>query len=135
MRPWFLLLTLVAEGAGAASAPFEQTAIATVRETILGGVALLAIGVALWAILRLQRTQDAWLRDKDAHASRAEASNEKDRERSEKHTEAIRDLAQAVRENTRAIETIRASTDATAHAIDRQGEVVKFALQKHGRKE
>jgi predicted metal-binding transcription factor (methanogenesis marker protein 9) len=119
-------MSLLLEAAGA----FEATAASTVRETILGGVAVLAIGVALWAILMLKRTQDLWLKDKDAQAARAEASNEKDRERSEKQTEAIRDLAQATRENTRAIDAQRISSDNMRSAIERQNDLLKFVLQK-----
>lgn len=110
----------------------EQTAASTVRETILGGVAVLAIGVALWAILMLKRTQDLWLKDKDAQAARAEASNEKDRERSDKHSDAVRDLAAATRENTRSGEALKASCDGMHQAIDRQNDILRLLLQKSG---
>jgi hypothetical protein len=125
-----IAVMLVLALAEAAPSSFEQTAASTVRETILGGVAVLAIGVALWAILMLKKTQDLWLKDKDAQAARAEASNEKDRERSDKQTDAIRDLANAVREQTRAIETQRTTNEGVKHAIDAQNALLKFVLQK-----
>ena len=89
--------------ADAASA-VEQSTMQVVRETVLGGIAVGAIALAVWAVLTLKKVQDARVADKDAQAERAEKSNEKDRDRSEKHTAAIQDLAAATRENTKAIE-------------------------------
>lgn len=87
-----------------ATSAVEQSTMQVVRETVLGGIAVGAIALAVWAVLTLKKVQDARVADKDAQADRAEKSNEKDRDRSEKHTAAITDLAAATRENTKAVE-------------------------------
>jgi hypothetical protein len=113
-----------------ATSAVEQSTMQVVRETVLGGIAVGAIALAVWAVLTLKKVQDARVADKDAQADRAEKSNEKDRDRSEKHTTAIQDLAVAVRENTRAVEAQKQVLESMKTTISSLFEWLKLGLGK-----
>ncbi len=110
----------------------EQGASKLVQETALGAIAVLAVVAAGYLFLRCSRLYDAWIKDKDAQASRAELSNEKDRERSDKHTEAIRDLAEAIRDLTRAQEASHASHESLRASVERLYEFLKLLTKSSG---
>jgi ABC-type protease/lipase transport system fused ATPase/permease subunit len=114
----------------------DQSASKVIQETALGAIAVIALGIAGWLLVRLTRTQDAWLKDKDAAAERAEKSNEKDRERSDKHTEAIREMSEAIRENTRALSSLATTTNAhqstQSNAIERLFDFLRMAVKPSG---
>lgn len=110
----------------------EQSAWKTVQETFLGAIAVLAVGAVVWLLMRLMAVQDRWVKDKDDAAERVEKSNEKDRERSDKHTEAIRELAEAVRDNTRTAEATKVAVEGLRSAVERLFDFLKFALKSSG---
>ena len=98
------MLFALAEPATTSPSSFAEAVAVIARETILGAVALLGLGVALWAILQMKKTQDQRVEDTNKAADRLEKTNEADRSAQAKTTESVTKLAEAVTEMGRAID-------------------------------
>jgi len=120
-----MLLALV-EPAGAV----EQSAMQLVRETVLGAICIVATTIAVWAVLTLKKVQDQRVTDQVSMADRAEKSNEKDRERTDKQTVAIVELAQAIKENTRSQETMKGAIENQSRLFEKQSEWMRTLWAK-----
>jgi hypothetical protein len=117
--------TLAAQVAQAAPptagvAVVEQSAFAVVRDSIMGGLTIIAIAMAVLAILRTQRVYQDWLKDKDAQAASREKADALDRDAQGKTAEAIRNQTDAIKEMTsasREVSTRMAKVEANQEGV------------------
>jgi hypothetical protein len=87
-----------------AEAAIEQTVTTIVRDTILGGVAIGGVLIAVWALRVMKRSLELRVLDAEAYASKLETSNEKDRARADQVLEMLRSVLTALGGMTKSTE-------------------------------
>lgn len=109
----------------------NQAGSSIIKDTALGGFALICLGLAVWAIVQLKKVQDSRVDDKEKAADRLEAANEKDRAAADKLTVAVRDLANAQGEAGRAVTSaLERQTRAIEENTRTLGGIVREAVNK-----
>ena len=125
----------------AQAADIAATATKFVGEFMLGGIALLAIAVAYWAIKQLKLAKDSHIGALNIAADKKDATSEKHavayQQTATATVAAIEKLTttetvqtDAIRENTRALVDLRAAVDTQKSTLD---SIVRDAVRRTGR--